>query len=321
MFFYLKPLFPHIHFNKYVFLSGNGIGSWAANLTNKIKKKEGWIKVTIVDTDRWLEESLNEPLELLKKTKKGKEDEISFYRYLQKHGMYRPSSNAVEIYKQMKERNVWKKFKEFENTYKKRWNGPNVPIYLFPVQERRGLFQPSIKKSGVCFKEEIYLFLTEQKDYKEYEALFVHEYHHCTRMALLNRKDEQYSLLDSIVFEGLAEHAVREYCGEKYVSSWVNSYEDKDMESYIKRWIKPNLDIRSSNPHHDQLLLGQKSYPKMLGYAAGYYLIKMILKKKKLSTVHLLGKPSTFFLTKEREWLLKGRCFLSSFQKSVYLPS
>ncbi|WP_064092251.1 DUF2268 domain-containing protein [Rossellomorea aquimaris] len=251
--------------------------------------------MTVAPTDEWLEQLLNKPLELLKKTRKGKDDEESFYHYLQKHGMYRPSSHAEKIYKYMKEKQLWKQFSSYEKRYRKKWNGPNVPIYLFPVQERKGIFQPSMKKSGVCFKEEIFFFLSQQENLKEYESLFVHEYHHCVRMSLLNKKDSQYSLLDSIVFEGLAENAVREYCGDEYVASWVNAYSEDEISKYFKKWIEPNLDLNRNSPQHDYLLLGQKSYPKMLGYAAGYYLVQSYLKKKKATTLQLLGKPSKLF--------------------------
>ncbi|WP_341357803.1 DUF2268 domain-containing putative Zn-dependent protease [Rossellomorea sp. y25] len=255
------------------------------------------MKVTVAPTDEWLVDSIHKPLELLKKTINGKEDQKSFYQYLMKHGMYKSSHHAEDIYAKMKERKIWERFSLYEKKYKRKWNGPNVPIYLFPVQEKRGMFQASMKKSGVCFKDEIFFFVADQEDAKEYEALFVHEYHHCVRMKLLNKKDSQYTLLDSIIFEGLAEFAVREYCGEKYVASWTKAYEEKQMSLYFEKWIKPNLDVKRSSPLHDYLLLGQKSYPNMLGYAAGYYLVQNYVKQKDRSTTALLGKPSSIFLS------------------------
>ncbi|MCA1062046.1 DUF2268 domain-containing putative Zn-dependent protease [Rossellomorea sp. AcN35-11] len=252
--------------------------------------------MTIAPTDDWLKHSIHKPLEVLKNTKNGREDQKSFYEYLMKHGMYKSSHQAEGIYKKMKENNIWERFSLYEKKYKRKWNGPDVPIYLFPVQERRGLFQTSMKKSGICFKDEIFFFVTEQEDSKEYEALFIHEYHHCVRMKTLNKKDSQYTLLDSIIFEGLAEHAVKEYCGEKYVASWTEAYDEKELTRYIEKWIEPNLDVTRRSPLHDHLLLGRKQYPKMLGYAAGYYLVKNFLKKKDASTIALLGRQSASFL-------------------------
>jgi uncharacterized protein YjaZ len=255
------------------------------------------MNVTIAPTDEWLEDSLDHPLNYLKKTKQGNSDDSeSLYRYLMKHGMYRPSAGAKMIYKAMKKNKLWDLFVKIEKVYKKRWNGPDVPVYLLPVQEKRGLFQSSMKKSGVCFKDEIYLFVTEQEDLKEYEALFVHEYHHCVRMDRMKKKDEEYTLLDSIMFEGLAEQAVREYCGYEYVASWTKAYDDKELSNYYEKWIEPNLEITRSNPLHDQLLLGQKGYPKMLGYAAGYYLAEKARKNNKCVTKLFFGKPSSYFL-------------------------
>ncbi len=257
--------------------------------------------MTIAPTDEWLAESLDNPLAILKKTKQGRSDDVeSLYHYLMKHGMYRPAMAAKKIYESMKENKLWDLYMKIEKLYRKRWDGPNVPVYLLPVQEKRGLFQSSMKKSGVCFKDEIYLFLKEQEDIKEYEALFVHEYHHCVRMDRLNKKDEDYTLLDSIIFEGLAEHAVREYCGQEYVAAWTKAYREKELSHYYEKWIKPNLNITRVNPLHDHLLLGQKSYPRMLGYAAGYYLVEKARKNKKEVTNLFIEKPSAFFLPEKK---------------------
>ncbi|MCA1056748.1 DUF2268 domain-containing protein [Rossellomorea aquimaris] len=253
------------------------------------------MNVTIAPTDEWMADSLD-PIEILKRTKQGRSEAESLYRYLLKHGMYRHDRGSKTIYESMKKSNVWQKFRNIETIYKKKWNGPDVPVYLLPVQEKRGLFQTSMKKSGVCFKDEIYLFLTEQEDRKEYEALFVHEYHHCTRMARLDKEDDDYTLMDSIVFEGLAEHAVKEYCGEEYVASWTKAYGEKELQRYYDEWIRPNLDITRINPLHDHLLLGQRHYPKMLGYAAGYFLVKQKLKDMHLTTRQLISKPSSYFM-------------------------
>jgi uncharacterized protein YjaZ len=262
-------------------------------------KKERGMQVTIAPTQDWLTESLDDPLEILKNTKQGKKDTESLYRYLIKHGMYRPSPAAKMIFQSMKEKKIWDFFAKLERKYRYKWDGPNVPIYLLPIHENRGWFQTSMKKSGVCFKDEIYLFLKDGGDNKEYEALFAHEYHHCVRMAKLNKNDEEYTLLDSIVFEGLAEYAVKEYCGEKYVASWTRAYENEKMSQYYKKWIKPNLKITRIDPLHDQLLLGQKNFPKMLGYAAGYYLVNHLSNSKTTSTIGLIGKPSSYFLPVE----------------------
>lgn len=254
------------------------------------------MKVTVAPTDVWLEDLISKPLELLKKTINGKEDQQSFYHYLMKHGMYRSAQHAGDIFEKLKEKDIWARFSLYEKKYRRKWNGPSVPIYLFPVQEKRGMFQSSMKKSGVCFKDEIFFFITDQEDPKEYEALFVHEYHHCVRMKKLSKKEDQYTLLDSIIFEGLAENAVREYCGEKYVAPWTKAYEEAELSRFYDKWIEPNLDVKRRSPLHDQLLLGQKSYPNMLGYSSGYRLVQNYLKNQDTSTISLFGKPSSIFL-------------------------
>ena len=116
------------------------------------------------------------------------------------------------------------------------------------------------------------------------------------RMKKLSKKEDQYTLLDSIIFEGLAENAVREYCGEKYVAPWTKAYEEAELSRFYDKWIEPNLDVKRRSPLHDQLLLGQKSYPNMLGYSSGYRLVQNYLKNQDTSTISLFGKPSSIFL-------------------------
>jgi uncharacterized protein YjaZ len=254
------------------------------------------MRVAIVPTYEWLDDTIYKPLELLENTGASKGELASFYQYLQKHGMFRPSDQAEHTFKQLQKQKIWKLFSDFEKKYQKRWNGPDVPIYIFPVQERSGLFRAGIRKSGVSFRDKIFFFLSEGLGAKEYEALFVHEYHHCTRMNKLKKKDVQYTLLDSVVFEGLAEYAVREYCGEEYKASWTKTYSSKQLEQFWKQYIKKEQITKNTDEKHDQLLLGKGLYPRLLGYSVGYHLIETYNRRKKLKTTELLSKPSEDFI-------------------------
>jgi uncharacterized protein YjaZ len=252
--------------------------------------------VAVVPTFEWLEESFYKPLALLENTRTPKKELSSFYQYLQEHGMFRPSSQAEHTFKQLQNQHVWELFSDFERKYQKRWNGPDVPIYIFPVQETSGLFRARTRKSGVSFRDKIFFFLSGGLEEKEYEALFVHEYHHCTRMNKLKIEDRQYTLLDSVIFEGLAEYSVEEYCGEKYKASWTKTYSSRQLEQFWKQYIKKKQHIKNTDEKHNQLLLGKGPYPRMLGYCVGYHLIETYNSKKKLKTTDLLGKPSTDFI-------------------------
>ncbi len=67
----------------------------------------------------------------------------------------------------------------------------------------------------------MFLFLTPLEDEKELEALIIHEYHHVCRMNKITKPIQEYTLLDSMVMEGLAEYTVENYCGKNYNAKWI----------------------------------------------------------------------------------------------------
>jgi uncharacterized protein YjaZ len=214
--------------------------------------------------------------------------------------MYTPAGNTEYQINSLKKRDAWKKMNVFYKKYRSLWKGPAIPIYIFPVQTGRGIFSSGIKKSGVSFKDEIYLFLSDEDDLREWEALFVHEYHHCTRMNLLEKNPGSYNLLDSIIFEGLAEDAVKVYCGEKYVSSWATKYSEFLLQKLWNQHIKNELHLRREDSRHDQLLLGRGSYPSLIGYAIGYYIVGKFKASHEMSVQEMMGLDATMFIENEK---------------------
>ncbi|WP_239587663.1 DUF2268 domain-containing protein [Bacillus pakistanensis] len=247
-------------------------------------------------TDKWLEKDFLKPLIILEKIGVPENERKEFYRYLQSYGMYRPHANIEEQNNKLKKKKAWNTVRRFYKKYKGLWKGPSVPIYIFPIQGKASLFGHGMKKSGVSFKDQVYLFLSADTDEKEWEALFVHEYHHATRMNLLNKNNDQYHLLDAIIFEGLAEQAVKEYCGEKYVSNWAKRYSQHQLATFWEKYIKNQISITRSESKHDQLLLGKGMYPSLLGYAVGYHLIELYKEENKGDTMKWLAKSSSEFL-------------------------
>jgi uncharacterized protein YjaZ len=251
----------------------------------------------VIRTDKWLDESFNHPEELCSRAKPGIKKDRDFYNYLKYFGMYQPSNVSHKMFKELKEGGFWNTISDFYEKYKKLWKGPEVSIYLFPINgSNRQLMRQTNGKSGVSFEKSIYLFLSPLEDKKEIESLFVHEYHHTARMHDLQKKLLEYTLLDSIVLEGLAEHAVEEYCGEKYLAVWSRGYSDKQLERYWKSDYKSRLTINKKESIHDDLLFGKKFVPNMMGYAMGYKIISEYKKQNSFSTVKTLSIPSESFL-------------------------
>ncbi|RIW35271.1 hypothetical protein D3H55_07680 [Bacillus salacetis] len=255
----------------------------------------------VIETHSWLEEDAHAPEEMLMKKGLTKRKAAELYGYLKMFGMYSPSANTKKQTASLIKREAWKKMDILYKKYRTLWKGPSVPIYIFPVQESRGFFSNGFKKSGVSFRDEIYLFISDDEDAKEWEALFLHEYHHCTRMNLLEKDPEQYTLLDSIIFEGLAEDAVKEYCGNQYVSDWTKKYSGYLLEKLWNQHFKNQLHLKRQEARHDQLLLGRGRYPALLGYAMGYYIVEKYRKKYGTAAKEMMTLDAAVFIEDEQE--------------------
>ncbi len=258
----------------------------------------GGIDLGGVKTDEWLEDEFNRPLELCKRLKDsfGGDSPERIYQYLSKFGMYQPNQRTLAGFKELKEWKAWDRLEKIFLKYKKKWQGPDVPIYLFP-KKSGGFFlsnRQDIPKSGVSFNDKVFLFLSPLEDEKELEALFVHEYHHVCRMNKQKKKVKDYTLLDSMILEGLAEHAVVEMVGEKYLANWCKQYSSKEISEVWSQSIKDHLDSNKTTRIHDDLLFGRKKYPPLIGYAVGYELVSKYKQKNRLSIAN------SFILTSEK---------------------
>ena len=236
----------------------------------------------VVDTKKWLDEHFSDPISICDNFKKGFDGDESenIYRYLASFGMYKPTRRSKWIYEQLKANNTWDKMERIFEKYRKKWKGPTIPIYIFPFQMS---WQSTDNKSGVSFPNQLFLFIGDVEDDKELEALFIHEYHHVCRIHFQNKKMEDYTLLDSMIMEGLAELAVKENCGEKYHANWCHLYESERLEKFCEEQLKDHLHVKKTEQLHDQLLYGHGQYPKMIGYCSGFYLVEKYHTKRKIS--------------------------------------
>jgi uncharacterized protein YjaZ len=256
----------------------------------------------IVKTYDWLEKDLKDPIKLCERLVPyfEKQNPIEIYKQLLEYGMYHPSRQTWDIVDMLKKGKVWDKVKSYHEFYRKKWAGPDIPIFIFPIEQSRGFFTRQEKgKSGVSFPDKIFLFLSKLDDPIELEALFIHEYHHVCRLNSLNGKMENYTLLDSIIIEGLAEYTVLKNCGKKYLANWCNLYTEDQMNTFWSRYLKNNLDCKKNEKIHDQLLYGYGRIPKLLGYAAGFELVKKYYEDRNFSTKLSFSLPSANFIDTE----------------------
>lgn len=255
----------------------------------------------VISTDEWLKESFDRPLELCEKSYPNAKNPGHFYQYARKFGMYRPSRKTYELFLSLKEQKAWDHIQSFYDHYRVLWQGPDVKLYIFPVEPIHPFITDFKGRSGLTFPDSIFLFLSPVKDVKLWESLVVHEYHHAVRMNRFQKDPKEYHLLDSLVFEGLAEQAVRKYCGKSYNAEWMDSFSRDQLQFYWKRFFEKHLYVKKDHPLHDDLLFGGKrGLPAMTGYAIGSEIVKGY---KPLTVLNSFELPSEKFLLESNAFL------------------
>lgn len=241
----------------------------------------------VIRTDEWLVEDFDNPLKICEKLRPHfhKKTSRQIYHQLLDFGMYQPSRSSKDSFDKITQQKVWDQVERLHKQYKSKWNGPDIPIFVFPIAQSRGIFNRSTRrKGGVSFPDKMFLFLSSYEDHKEIEALFVHEYHHVCRLSAMGKKIEDYTLLDSLVIEGLAEYAVLKHCGKEYLAEWCSMYTEKELIYFWNKFLKKQLDVKKNERVHDELLFGGGRAPKLLGYAVGYNIIEKYYKTHNYST-------------------------------------
>lgn len=252
--------------------------------------------MSVIKTDAWLLDSWDDPIKICTKLEKYfhevSSDEI--YRYLVMHGMYPPFlKNGRNLIETLKNNGIWKLIQKEEKKLKQLWNGPNIPVFIFPSDPNNEELRMNFNsKSGLAFSDKLFLFVSENNSKDEIRALFTHEYNHVCRLNKFKKKEKDYVLLDTIILEGLAENAVFEQWSDKYTANWTTYYSDEELKEMWKRLILPLNHLPKQHPRHQELLYGTRLYPKMAGYGVGYYLVKKYVNEQELTSKELLQIPS-----------------------------
>ncbi|KOS63194.1 hypothetical protein FJQ98_24625 [Lysinibacillus agricola] len=205
----------------------------------------------------------------------GYPDEILFE--LQQQGLFK-SHEKIDI-KRLKEKNVWEIVQKEFIYLEERWSGPNIPIYIFPITQE----QTITNKNGVAYPNAMFLYIGELKK-QELKALFAHEYNHVCRLQYLNKSLNEVTLLDSLILEGLAECAVEEIYGDKWLAPWLRHYSLDKMLEIWKEHFLPQINIQGLT-NHVEFLYGGK-LPQWIGYCIGYEIVRTYIKNHSSNKLH-----------------------------------
>ncbi len=143
-------------------------------------------------------------------------------------------------------------------------------VYVFPC------FNPFTKESlkgvgGFCpYNNVCHLFLCQDFNETALQDTLAHEYNHAFIMHRWS------TLLDSLVFEGLAEH-FREHILQGPKANYVTAVSKAECHKHFRN-LQTNLD---QTDLHDAVFFDQESlqYPHWLGYSLGYHIVESFLKQ------------------------------------------
>ncbi len=212
--------------------------------------------------------------------------------YLEKVGLFTiKDTDALSLFIT---KNYWSVLQEKFLQLKEAWNGPNVPVYLLLANEQLKKRQTDVKgMMGLSFQNGIVLIVPETIEVNDLFALLIHEYHHVCRLSHTKENEETITLLESMVMEGLAELAVKEWLGEAYLAPWTSLYDKTWNDKWAVIFIHKKLQLKGRRRYKDHLYGNAKKHiPPMLGYYFGYQLCQQAASHLKEETIGLLTTPA-----------------------------
>jgi len=152
-----------------------------------------------------------------------------------------------------------------------------ISIFVFPwfpsVEEASALFGVNAVAPHMCT---IHLFLdSENFTVESVKETIAHEYNHLVFYE--NHQDDNYTLLEQMLIEGLAEHFREELIGGAS-APWATALTEKDSAKLLES-LRPFLGSKNRRLCR-QVLYGSKKYKPWTGYSIGYWLIKEFRKKR-----------------------------------------
>lgn len=222
--------------------------------------------------------------------------EIVQYELL-RNGLFQPGEwrNIKDTVKRMEAQNVWQIVKQEYKLLRKRWTGPKVSIYIFPIKNANSKSKKEIpKKNGIAYRGALFLFLSPDLPKEEIKALLAHEYNHVCRLDYLNQAPSKISLMDSLIIEGLGEYAVKDLYGEKWLAPWINLYSFEEALAIWKNYFIHSLHVTGVK-NHQHFLFGKvgSRLPKWIGYHLGFQMVESYQKKHGPFPNNLLYKKSS----------------------------
>lgn len=265
----------------------------------------------VIATDQWLKDYLNSKSGTMEKDMALQREILcrkliayfpnatayDIHHHLLQNGLFLPSASDQKVIEAMCRKDYWKIIVEELKQLISKWNGPDIPVFIFPSNLKNKQLRVDFNgRSGLAYQDKICLFISSRTSEAELQALLTHEYNHVCRLQYLNKKEEDIQLLDAMVLEGMAEMAVYERLGKKYLAKWTSIYSLAYVLTYWSEWFAPNLDSKKIDMRHNLLMYGDYSIPKWLGYNMGFHLVASFAENKQIELDKILRIPSKVIL-------------------------
>jgi len=171
----------------------------------------------------------------------------------------------------------------------------DLNIFVFPTVSNFTLKN----LNGVCgltpWKKTILFFINPiEKWEEELKETSCHEYAHIITHRFHNWK----TLLDSLIFEGIAEHFREQVVGGD-IAAWANALNEKELIPIMKKLI-PLLESEDFNLYSN-VFYGNNEFKQWSGYSLGYYIVKLFMLNNEINNWNEIFKlPAKEVLDKSK---------------------
>ncbi|WP_216828298.1 DUF2268 domain-containing protein [Alkalihalobacterium elongatum] len=222
----------------------------------------------------------------------------NLHRLLLEQGLFTPDQDVSPIYTHMRKLKMWAYVQKIYSELKREWEGPSVKIIILPGNETNEIIMDSLGgKMGIGFVDKVILFVTSKTNHFDLRTLLTHEYNHSCRLMNLNKRENELTLLDSLIVEGLAEYGVREKCGKRALGKWHQEFSKEKLQHYWDHYYRERIGVKGKH-YHRPFLFGSEAIgiPLWTGYAIGFEIVCSMMEQKQHSIKKLLSLDSEIIL-------------------------
>jgi uncharacterized protein YjaZ len=167
--------------------------------------------------------------------------------------------------------------------------------FIFPFAKTRKSVKVINDLCGVTaytpWQKNFLLQIHPQKEWIKYlDMTIVHEFNHSVRMQYFTTKNKEWTILDCIVLEGLADNFVRQITG--FIPTWARPF-PKNIEQKIFKQIEEKIHQKVTYyDFHEKIgiMFGNKEFPQWSGYRIGYSIVNNFLLENSKTTFQELIK-------------------------------